>query len=53
MPAPMAPRAAETAEGLAALEAAFAGGGVHLIAVTVDYSEKMRVLVDELCSHQP
>jgi acetolactate synthase-1/2/3 large subunit len=43
----------ETADGLApALEAAFAGGGVHLVAVPVDYSENMRVLVDELRSHQ-
>ncbi|MBV9785377.1 MAG: acetolactate synthase large subunit [Acidisphaera sp.] len=36
-------------EGLAAtLEAAFAGGGVHLVVVPVDYSENTRVLVDEL-----
>jgi acetolactate synthase-1/2/3 large subunit len=43
----------DTADGLApALEAAFAGGGVHLVAVPVDYSENMRVLVDELRSHQ-
>jgi acetolactate synthase-1/2/3 large subunit len=31
-----------------ALEAAFAGGGVHLVSAPVDYSENMRVLVDEL-----
>ena len=31
-----------------ALEAAFAGGGVHLLAVPIDYSENKRVLVDEL-----
>jgi acetolactate synthase I/II/III large subunit len=31
-----------------ALEAAFAGGGVHLLAVPIDYSENTRVLVDEL-----
>src|SRR5215469_5869373 len=30
------------------LEAAFAGGSVHLIPVPVDYSENIRVLVDEL-----
>jgi acetolactate synthase I/II/III large subunit len=30
------------------LEAAFRGGGVHLVAVPVDYSENMRVLVKEL-----
>src|SRR5262249_389055 len=42
----------ETADGLApALEAGFAGGGVHLISVPVDYSENMRVLVDELRAH--
>ncbi len=39
----------ESADGLApALEAAFAGGGVHLVCVPVDYSENIRVLVDEL-----
>ena len=30
------------------LEAAFKGGGVHLVAVPIDYSENKRVLVDEL-----
>jgi acetolactate synthase-1/2/3 large subunit len=29
-------------------EAAFAGGGVHLVALPVDYSENIRVLEDEL-----
>ena len=39
----------DSADGLiSALEAAFAGGGVHLITVPVDYSENIRVLVDEL-----
>jgi acetolactate synthase-1/2/3 large subunit len=39
----------ESADGLVpTLEAAFAGGGVHLVTVPVDYSENMRVLVDEL-----
>jgi len=39
----------DSADGLIpALEAAFAGGGVHLIPVPVDYSENIRVLVDEL-----
>jgi acetolactate synthase-1/2/3 large subunit len=39
----------ETADGLVpALEAAFKAGGVHLVAVPVDYSENTRVLVDEL-----
>ena len=42
----------ETADGLApALEAAFAGGGVHVVSVPVDYSENIRVLVDELRAH--
>jgi acetolactate synthase I/II/III large subunit len=37
------------ADGLApALEAAFAGGGAHLVVVPVDYSENVRVLVEEL-----
>ena len=31
-----------------ALEAAFKGGGVHLVVVPIDYSENKRVLVDEL-----
>jgi hypothetical protein len=30
------------------LETAFKGGGVHLVAVPVDYSENIRVLVEEL-----
>ena len=33
-----------------ALEKAFAGGGVHLVVVPIDYSENKRVLVDELAS---
>jgi acetolactate synthase-1/2/3 large subunit len=38
-----------SADGLAtALEAAFAAGGVQLVAVPIDYSENTRVLVDEL-----
>jgi acetolactate synthase I/II/III large subunit len=31
-----------------ALEEAFFAGGLHLIAVPIDYSEHIRVLVDEL-----
>jgi acetolactate synthase-1/2/3 large subunit len=31
-----------------ALEAAFCDGGVHLVAAPIDYSENVRVLVDEL-----
>jgi acetolactate synthase-1/2/3 large subunit len=42
----------ESADGLApALEAAFAGGGVHLVVVPVDYSENSRVLLEELRAH--
>jgi acetolactate synthase-1/2/3 large subunit len=39
----------DTPDGLVpALEAAFKGGGVHLVTVAVDYSENTRVLVEEL-----
>jgi acetolactate synthase-1/2/3 large subunit len=39
----------ESADGIAlTLEAAFTGGGVHLVSTPVDYSENERVLVDEL-----
>jgi acetolactate synthase-1/2/3 large subunit len=39
----------ESAVGVApALEAAFMGGGVHLVSTPIDYSENERVLVDEL-----
>jgi acetolactate synthase-1/2/3 large subunit len=42
-------RLVSDAEGLKpALEAAFAAGGVQLVAVPVDYSENIRVLVKEL-----
>lgn len=42
----------ESADGLVpTLEAAFGGGGVHLVTVPIDYSENMRVLVDELRTH--
>jgi acetolactate synthase I/II/III large subunit len=45
-------RRVESADALApTLEAAFAGGGVELVSVPVDYSENMRVLVDELGDH--
>ena len=44
----------ESTEGLIpALEAAFQGGGVHLVAVPIDYSENTRVLVDELRAKVP
>jgi acetolactate synthase-1/2/3 large subunit len=35
------------------LEAAFRTGGVHLVAVPIDYSENKRVLVDELKARLP
>lgn len=35
------------------IEAAFAGGGVHLLDVPIDYSENTRVLVDELRNRTP
>src|SRR5262249_21144182 len=39
----------ESADGLVpALEAAFAARGVQLVAAPIDYSENLRVLVDEL-----
>jgi acetolactate synthase-1/2/3 large subunit len=44
----------ESADGLAAaLENAFAAGGVHLVIVPIDYSENVRVLVDELRNRVP
>jgi acetolactate synthase I/II/III large subunit len=41
-------RVASAAELVPTLEAAFAAGGVHIVAVPIDYSENTRVLVDEL-----
>ena len=41
-------RVASAAELVPTLEAAFAKGGVHIVAVPIDYSENTRVLVDEL-----
>jgi len=35
------------------IEAAFAGGGVHLLDVPIDYSENTRVLVEELRNRTP
>jgi len=35
------------------LEGAFRQGGVHLVAVPIDYSENTRVLVDELAKRVP
>jgi acetolactate synthase I/II/III large subunit len=42
----------ESTDGLVpSLEPAFGGGGVHLLTVPIDYSENMRVLVNELHAH--
>ena len=41
-------RVGEASELSTMLEAAFEEGGVHLVVVPVDYSENMRVLVEEL-----
>jgi acetolactate synthase I/II/III large subunit len=45
-------RRVESADGLApALEAAFKDGGVQLVVVPIDYSENVRVLVEELAKN--
>ena len=44
-------RVDEIAELVPTLERAFAAGGVHLLVVPIDYSENVRVLVDELAAH--
>jgi acetolactate synthase I/II/III large subunit len=41
-------RIAAAADLMPTLEAAFRAGGVHVVAVPIDYSENSRVLVDEL-----
>jgi acetolactate synthase-1/2/3 large subunit len=46
-------RVSSAAGFVAALEAAFTEGGVHLVVVPVDYSENIRVLVEELRAGQP
>jgi acetolactate synthase-1/2/3 large subunit len=48
-----ATRVSAAGELAPALEGAFAGGGVHLVIVPVDYSENKRVLVDELAQRLP
>ncbi|HMA52665.1 MAG TPA: acetolactate synthase large subunit [Magnetospirillaceae bacterium] len=48
-----ATRVGTAAELSPALEAAFTGGGVHLVVVPIDYSENKRVLVDELAKRLP
>jgi acetolactate synthase-1/2/3 large subunit len=46
-------RIGAVAEFVPTLEAAFTEGGVHLVAVPIDYSENTRVLVDELGGRMP
>ena len=46
-------RVAATEDLVPTLEAAFQAGGVHLVAVPIDYSENKRVLVDELQARLP
>ncbi|MGN7838566.1 acetolactate synthase large subunit [Stenotrophomonas sp. 22385] len=46
-------RVTSVEELVPAIEAAFAGGGVHLLDVPIDYSENTRVLVDELRNRTP
>ena len=46
-------RVQATDELIPTLEAAFKAGGVHLVAVPIDYSENTRVLVDELRGRVP
>jgi len=45
-------RLTEIGDFVPTLEAAFDAGGVHLVAVPIDYSENKRVLVDELRDRQ-
>ena len=45
-------RVEATDDLIPAIEAAFKAGGVHLVTVPIDYSENVRVLVDELKSRQ-
>jgi acetolactate synthase-1/2/3 large subunit len=41
-------RVESTADLIPTLERAFKSGGVHLVAVPIDYTENTRVLIDEL-----
>jgi acetolactate synthase-1/2/3 large subunit len=41
-------RVESTDDLIPALERAFKSGGVHLVAVPIDYTENTRVLIDEL-----
>ncbi|HWK63902.1 MAG TPA: acetolactate synthase large subunit [Rhizobiaceae bacterium] len=46
-------RVTEAAALAPTLEAAFAGGGVHVVDVPIDYSENTKVLVEELRNRKP
>ena len=46
-------RVGRTEDLVPTLEAAFSAGGVHIVAVPIDYSENTRVLVDELRGRVP
>src|SRR4051812_43909014 len=46
-------RVTTVADLVSALEAAFQGGGVHLVDVPIDYSENTRVLIEELRNRAP
>ncbi len=46
-------RVTSVEEFVPTLQAAFAAGGVHLVAVPIDYSENSRVLIDELGGPRP
>jgi acetolactate synthase-1/2/3 large subunit len=46
-------RVERTADLVSTLDAAFRAGGVHIVAVPIDYSENTRVLVEELRGRVP
>ncbi|AOO79623.1 acetolactate synthase large subunit [Bosea vaviloviae] len=46
-------RVASVEDLVPTLEAAFTGGGVHLVEIPIDYSENTRVLVEELRNRSP
>ena len=46
-------RVEATQDFVPTLQAAFEAGGVHLVTVPIDYSENIRVLVDELRDRVP
>ena len=46
-------RVERTEDLVPTLEAAFSAGGVHIVAVPIDYSENTRVLVEELSARLP